>query len=346
MVNPKHDILVVDDTLENLQLLVKMLSDEGYNVRPAPSGGRAIVAVQERMPDLILLDIMMPDMDGYEVCQHLKADKRTRDVPVIFISALNELFDKIRAFSIGGVDYITKPFQAEDVLARVKTHLTICQLQQELQEKNEILRETNQSLEEKVQHRTAELAEANETLRAEIEQRIQYQEDKDRLFRVVSQQSEQLRNLTKWLIETQKQERQGLATGLDLEIQQNIILLQSNLELLQTMLSSDPVIVSQVENSLLILEQMADYVQYVKTGLDQSIAQEDDFNQDPLIKLTERELEVLQLLVKGKTSSQIAKILTLSPSSVHTYNHRIKSKLRIHDMPGLVKFAMDYKLVK
>jgi len=132
----KANILVVDDTHDNLRLLSNILTEQGYLVRPVPQGSRAITAAQSKPPDLILLDIMMPDMDGYAVCKALKADKRTRDVPVIFISALNETFDKVKAFSLGGVDYITKPFQPEEVLARVNTHLTIRQLQQELEERN------------------------------------------------------------------------------------------------------------------------------------------------------------------------------------------------------------------
>jgi diguanylate cyclase (GGDEF)-like protein len=130
------NILVVDDTRDNLRLLANILTEQGYQVRPVPQGSRAITAAQSKPPDLILLDIMMPGMDGYAVCEALKADERTRDIPVIFISALNETFDKVKAFSLGGVDYITKPFQSEEVLARVKTHITIRHLQQELEDRN------------------------------------------------------------------------------------------------------------------------------------------------------------------------------------------------------------------
>jgi diguanylate cyclase (GGDEF)-like protein len=130
------NILVVDDTHDNLRLLANILNEQGYQVRPVPQGSRAIAAAQSKPPDLVLLDIMMPGMDGYAVCEALKADERTRDIPIIFISALNETFDKVKAFSLGGVDYITKPFQSEEVLARVKTHITIRKLQQELEDRN------------------------------------------------------------------------------------------------------------------------------------------------------------------------------------------------------------------
>ncbi len=135
----KADILVVDDTRANLRFLAEILTQQGYAVRPALNGPMALSSAQARPPDLILLDIMMPQMDGYEVCGRLKADARTRDIPVIFLSALNEVVDKVRAFEIGGVDYITKPFQVQEVLARVETHLTLCRLQRRLREKNEML---------------------------------------------------------------------------------------------------------------------------------------------------------------------------------------------------------------
>jgi len=136
---PEGTILVVDDTPQNLRLLIDMLTQQGYKVRPARDGQSALSSAQSALPDLVLLDIMMPEMSGYEVCEALKADERTRDIPIIFISALDEMMDKVRAFSVGGVDYITKPFQTEEVLARVKTHLTISSLQKALRKQNEEL---------------------------------------------------------------------------------------------------------------------------------------------------------------------------------------------------------------
>jgi serine phosphatase RsbU (regulator of sigma subunit) len=133
----RKSILIVDDTPANLRLLSQMLAEQGYHVRPVPDGPLALVAVQAEPPDLILLDIRMPEMDGYEVCEQLKADAWTRDIPIIFISALDATQDKLRAFHAGGVDYITKPFQAAEVLARVETHLALRELQKQLQDANE-----------------------------------------------------------------------------------------------------------------------------------------------------------------------------------------------------------------
>jgi PAS domain S-box-containing protein len=133
---PKADILVIDDTPENLNLLSAMLTEQGYKVRSVTKGSTGLRGAQTTPPDLILLDINMPQMNGYEVCEGLKADARTSDIPVIFISALGEVVDKVKAFSVGGVDYITKPFQVEEVLSRIETHLSIRRLQKHLQEQN------------------------------------------------------------------------------------------------------------------------------------------------------------------------------------------------------------------
>src|SRR5215213_5691403 len=127
-------ILVVDDTPANLQVLAGMLKDRGYKVRPVPSGKLALAAARRNPPDLILLDINMPEMNGYEVCEHLKADEKLKGIPIIFISALTEPLDKVKAFAIGGVDYLTKPFQMEELHARVETHLKLRRLQTDLEE--------------------------------------------------------------------------------------------------------------------------------------------------------------------------------------------------------------------
>lgn len=122
---PTSNILVVDDTAENLRLLASILEPLDYEVRPATSGRQALQAAEHDPPDLVLLDVNMPGMNGYEVCAALKADPRLKDIPVLFITALNEVSDKVKAFDVGGVDFISKPFHLEEVQARVKTHLEL-----------------------------------------------------------------------------------------------------------------------------------------------------------------------------------------------------------------------------
>ncbi|HAT12387.1 MAG TPA: hybrid sensor histidine kinase/response regulator [Microcoleaceae bacterium UBA11344] len=182
---PLGNILVVDDTPENLRLLSTMLTQRGYVPRCVINGKMALRACNYNPPDLILLDIMMPQMNGYEVCQHLKLDAKTRDIPVIFISAKDEVFDKVNAFTVGGVDYISKPFQFEEVLARIESHLTLRKLQKQLKEQNillqqeissrlaveEILHEKNQILQQEISSRCAvekALQEQNLLLQKEI----------------------------------------------------------------------------------------------------------------------------------------------------------------------------------
>src|SRR6478609_806849 len=135
------DILIVDDTPENLRVLGDMLRRHGYKVRPVPSGALALKACAAQAPDLILLDITMPEMNGYEVCTRLKADQVLKEIPVIFISALTESDDKVKAFLSGGVDYITKPFHIEEVEARVATHLSLRRQKIELQSNYDKIRE-------------------------------------------------------------------------------------------------------------------------------------------------------------------------------------------------------------
>lgn len=135
----KGNILIVDDTPENLQVLSATLSESGYKVRGVINGKMAVRAARSAPPDLILLDIRMPDTNGYEVCEELKADSQTSKIPVIFISALDEVLDKVKAFQVGGEDYITKPFQVEEVVARVEHQLTIQRLQKQLIQQNEQL---------------------------------------------------------------------------------------------------------------------------------------------------------------------------------------------------------------
>lgn len=153
----KGDILVVDDTPANLRLLAQLLTSNGYKARPVPNGAMALRATQLRPPDLILMDINMPGLDGYEVCRQLMADEVSQDIPVIFISALDEAFDKVKAFEAGGVDYVTKPFQIEEVLARIESHLDIRRLQSALASANEDLRRANDKLEQRVAERTLAL---------------------------------------------------------------------------------------------------------------------------------------------------------------------------------------------
>ena len=156
------DILVVDDTPANLQLISGMLRSHGYKVRPVASATLALQAAKTSPPDLVLLDINMPELNGYEVCERLKAEDKTRDVPIIFLSALHETIDKVKAFKSGGVDYISKPFQFEEVEARVTTHLRLKALREESEQRARELEKAYTALEQTQNALNAELARAAE----------------------------------------------------------------------------------------------------------------------------------------------------------------------------------------
>ena len=156
-------VMIVDDNPNNLKVLGGMLQQAGYKVRPALSGELALRSLQTGLPDLVLLDIRMPAMDGYEVCRQIKADPALHDLPVIFISALQDMEDKVHAFQAGGVDYIVKPFQLEEVLIRVRTHLELAQARR-------ALRSVNALLEQRVAERTAQLEVSNESIRFSMQE--------------------------------------------------------------------------------------------------------------------------------------------------------------------------------
>jgi diguanylate cyclase (GGDEF)-like protein len=164
----KQDILLIDDMADNLRVLSSLLTREGYNVRKALNWQMALTACQTVLPDLILLDIMMPEVDGYEVCQRFKAWDLTANIPVIFISALDDVFDKVKAFKVGGVDYITKPFELQEVVVRVQNQLALRAAQLEVSK-------LNIELEQRVKQRTWELEKALQKLQGEINSRQQLQ---------------------------------------------------------------------------------------------------------------------------------------------------------------------------
>lgn len=143
------DVLIVDDTVANLKVLTELLKRHDYKVRAVLNGPMALTAAEAAPPDLILLDIKMPEIDGYAVCKQLKKKAKTSAIPIIFISALDDALDKVQAFSSGGVDYISKPFQEEEVLARLENHLKIARLQRKLEQRHKALQQSMDALQKK-----------------------------------------------------------------------------------------------------------------------------------------------------------------------------------------------------
>ena len=139
-------ILAVDDKLENLKVLIAYLENSGFDLMVAKSGEEAFQHIERIIPDIILLDVLMPGLDGFEICRRLKANDITKEIPVIFMTALTDTADKVKGFEVGAVDYLTKPLKHEEVLARVNSHLTIQELQRQLQEQNALLQHKNTQL--------------------------------------------------------------------------------------------------------------------------------------------------------------------------------------------------------
>ncbi len=174
-------ILIVDDTPANLRVIVESLEGHGYRIVVATRGEEALKRADYVQPDLILLDVMMPDVNGFEICRRLKAQSSTRDIPVIFMTSLASVEDKVTGFSVGGVDYVTKPLHVEEVRARVNTHLSLRIMQKEVERQNAELQVCQRGLELKVAERTAELSATNRRLCDEIEERRRAEEEVRRL---------------------------------------------------------------------------------------------------------------------------------------------------------------------
>jgi signal transduction histidine kinase len=204
----EYYILIVDDTPANLDVIVDYLQRFGFGIMIARSGESALQKACYAPPDLILLDVLMPDMDGFETCQRLKAEEATKDIPVIFMTALTSPADKVRAFEVGAVDYVTKPLYQEEVIARITTHLRLRDLTRSLQEKNRQLELTGRT-------------------------------ERERLFEAVNQQGEQLRALANRLTEVQEAERKQLARELHDHLGQALTAISINLTAIKNELPAE-----------------------------------------------------------------------------------------------------------
>lgn len=288
-----NDILIVDDIPENLTVLRQILMGHGYRVRPALSGEIALKAVQADIPDLILLDILMPGMTGYEVCDKLKSDSRTQNIPIIFISALGETEDKVKAFQAGGVDYISKPFQAEEILARVESHLALrkmhLQLLHEIEERKvaqKALQRSHDELDQRVADRTSELDQKTERL-AEINVAL------------------------KVLLEKREEDKKELEEKILFNIEKLIF---PYLEKLKTRCNN--------ESQEVLLE-------IIRSNLDEITSSFTHNYQDYLSKLTPTQIQIADLIKQGKTTKEISSLLNLSPSTIAFHRQEIRKRLSL-----------------
>ena len=325
-------VLIVDDVPANLSLLFHHLRRANFRVLVAESGISALDQIQHVLPDIILLDVVMPGLSGFETCQQFKANPRTRSIPVIFLTSLTETIDKVRGFAVGGVDYVIKPLDAEEVLSRINLHLTLVDLQKELEQRNH-------HLDKLVNERTRELEQTNQSLRKEVQLRTESQQEKEKLFRLAQAQSTQLQALVDWLTRQQSAERNQTFNALYAPLHgtaQNVI------AMLDGMLSnSKPILAEDLTH---VRDALVNCTQYlIKLSADSaSPSASEDIKL--LERLTLREREMLQFLADGATSAEIADTLNIANVTVRTYRGRIMRKLGIHHTPGLVKFAIRHGL--
>lgn len=248
-------ILVVDDDMLSVEMCRHLLEAEGYTVHTATNGKEALGQVREEKPDLVLLDIVMPEMGGYKACMQLKRQDATKDIPVIFMSGLTETFDKVKAFASGGVDFISKPVEPLELLARVKNQISLGRLQHEL-------KEINAGLEKRVASRSRELSMSNKALIAEIEERKQTEQ-------ALTHSQRQLRALNVQLAELEEGERRRLARELHDQVGQNLTALGINLNVVLNQLSdaSKGKVEARLQESLRIAAETAGSIRDVMAAL-------------------------------------------------------------------------------
>ncbi len=321
----QRTLLIIDDTISNLRVAVDLLHAYGFRILTASDGESGIERAHLAQPDLILLDVRMPGMDGFECCRRLKAHPGTAQIPVIFMTALTDTDNKVRGFELGGVDYVSKPFDAGELLARVRTHLE--------------LNDLRRGLEERVEERTAALA-------AEVAQRKRIQTDQSLLLDLLRDQSEQLRALARQNLDAEEQTAApspALASQIEAV---RIVLAQMDgqletAETEPTALSADG-LRRQALHALSLLKSIADALDTPTPSAGANgLAR---IEGDPLFQLSTREYEVLQLIGQGKSNAQIAEILVVSRSTVSSYRGRILTKLGVSDTPALLRFLVERQL--
>lgn len=233
-----YSILIVDDIPVNLAVLVDYLTEIGFNVRIARTGETALQRVQYDAPDLILLDVLMPGIDGFETCRRLKADPKTAPIPVIFMTSLASAEDKVQGFEVGAVDYVTKPLQQTEVLARITTHLRIAQMAQTLQQEHEQLALSSRA-------------------------------EKERLFAAVRQQQAHLRALTNKLTEVQERERRQLARELHDELGQSLTAIRMDLAVIEKALLAiaTPQLLERLQDAAQLTDQTLEQVRELSLDL-------------------------------------------------------------------------------
>ena len=335
-------VLVVDDVPANLAFLFDYLEQEGFRVLVAQSGANALLQIQHLKPDIILLDVIMPGLDGFETCRLLKGNPETCEIPVIFLTAMDDPVDKVRGFELGGVDYITKPLSEMEVLARLRTHLTIGHLQNRLKRQLEFAQLEVQERNMELSRTNAQLSRLNGSYQSEMAQREQERVEKDKLLNIIEKQVKQWERLSTYLVSEAESPRTSLARALNQQASQNLSLVQHSLDFIFQSLADGGSVDALSAHRAYVLEILAS----IKSYLDEAAAKKPPVCEDALSTLTPREQEIFHLLVDGKSHAEISEILILNESSVRSYRSRLMKKLEIDSLAGLIKFAIKHNLTE
>jgi len=307
MVPTRRSVLVVDDNAANLKVIVSHLKAYSYDIFTARDGTAGLERARLVKPDLVLLDVEMPGIDGYETCRRMKADPELAPIPVIFMTVRSDIDDKIRGFDAGAVDYVTKPFEANELLARVRTHTELRRLQQQLQE------------------------EASD-----------YGRERADLLATMRSHSDQLRRLTRrWLDRPNQGHDDGDLGDADMNA---VAMAHAHLELASAQLGelpqvADSAALQHVQHALELLAPLRGALPPTPLP-DRRIPRTES---SPLDQLSARELEVLDLIVSGRANKEIAAQLKVARTTVSTYRNRIFDKLGVEDVPSLVLLVSRYQ---
>lgn len=307
-------ILIIDDNPENLRVAVDLLQAYSFVVRTARDGTRGLRRARLNRPQLILLDIQMPGIDGYETCKRLKADPELADIPVVFMTALSAARDKVRAFEVGGVDYVTKPFEVNELVARVQTHLDLARLRAELTAQN-------RALQGQVSTQRAHL-DAAEASRSAMDQ------ERAQLIEMVRGQSHAMQQISRRWEQTRGGALADPGAALRSHLRERLRLVEGNLAQALALLP-DGEGVEACRTHLELARSMLDPM------LDEGALIEAP-EASPFQQLSDREREVLRLVAAGKGTSEIAGALAVSVSTVSTYRRRIREKTGAESLLALV----------
>jgi len=331
-----QSVLVVDDSATNLQVVASLLEAYAYEILTARDGAAGIVRARLTRPDLILLDVEMPVLDGFETCRRLKADPDLMDIPVIFMTVRSESADKVAAFRAGAVDYVTKPLEPQELVLRVRAQLQLRRLQEAAEQRSE-------DLEVRVAERTAELQRTLDQRNVDLQDRQRLSDEREHLVGVVRSQSEQVRRLTAEWVSAQHRVDQGLHRSLSERMTERFALVDAHLTEVKHLIAAGEC----TEYSTEANRHLDVAITLLKPALSpvpgDALAADSSSGVDVFERLSDRERQVLTLLTQGRSAKEIAAVLGVARTTVSTYRGRLMEKLGVEDLTALVKLTLRYE---